>query len=1297
MYDAIVTEAKRSSEKPQFVVFTGDLAFCGAESEYTLLKKRLLIPLRAALPGCPLFMVPGNHDVERGVGIPPRLWMPDGHQREKFQEISAEGQKMRADVLAPRFKAYRDLDLEFSAWGCDWLASEHGSACKILQFNGKRIAIVGINTAWLCQDQNDWGRLTAGRTMVEIALDQAKTEKADRIIVLGHHPLAAMTGDVEWSDGDRIRRRLEEAEAIYLHGHLHESGGQRSGDSMRSVFAIQAPSCFQAPDSNIWRNGLLWGAVDFDANQLLLWPQRWNYNFREYVFDADAIEPRFRMPNSDCYAFPLTCQVAPDPSTRSLLAPPLQDILTLPELASDLITKFVGREGLLTDFRLALRGLMARAGASVELAHESTVQMLWVHGFGGMGKSWFIRRACVEVTEAFGTTAKVGLVDWHSFAWHRPASTPPRTALEMFDAIAYRLAKLYGVEALNDYWRTKDDLHGLWALQREWRDKFDEALVFLQNNGPGWRDKYVRPETHGEALEFEIRLERTEQILEHYGVVDEAAPDFSKRLARLRRTMPRHEAPTDGLFERWLGLFSDDANVVQPTRRLADILVSTIRALARADYLILALDTCELLELHPLQDWLRYVFAQLIDGHSRLILLVGSRQRADVDATRRDSWSEAIEPKRFKQLDLDDVPFTRGDIATLLTNHGVSSPEISRLADHLFDLTLGVPLAVASIFDFYRQHEDGCERLEDLLDRPVPDRPHDLARDHMITEVAERFLLHLRDRPRERADIMKLALLLRADESILAKVWGGQPAVRLRELADRYTLLSNGDLHPTVRKYLREHWRAAAGEEVSAVATELLNAHGSVMSDDDSLSPSEEMLAERTNLLSWIKAEDAYGDIARAMAVSLAFGYDVEPLWTLLREIRPGRARNSALRSFALANEPWFSCSGIPTIIYQWLQRECVSGPPLERGCFEILQALKLNEEQDYSGATKSFHWAFAELGAKLPRERYLLNAYFRAVMGLGQENVEGAREAIEWCRKLGFSMGSQWNHDYYWVLHNSKYYDQVVAYCERVIREDPTELDAVACLAHVRGAHMNDLPGAEATLRKAVSDNAGDVNLHWFLADTLDRQNRSEEAEKEYLFVQKWVVSSKDVLAVSAALAHLYLKCGQPAKAAKTYRPLLGRTDISASDLNSIAWALYESNDGDLREARRLAARAVELSPDDLAAVQTYAAILIRIDAWHEALPLLRRFLAVASAERWREHWHEDKLMLQDAYRFGHAAELANLMQEAPAAPELDALRSALRTAAGTLTIDKIGEEQRVAVESVRQQIVEGVAGEFP
>ena len=335
MFEAIVAAVKEREPKPDFVFFTGDLAFSGSKPEYELLRDRFLNPLRGALPdGCPIFTVPGNHDVSRKRVVNPRTWIGNEAERNTFQKVDQDGRQKRVDAILPRFEAYREIEQELSAWDDDWLASETGAVCVKREAAGHKLAIVGINTAWLCHGDEDWGRLTAGKTMIEAALKSAAG--AELTIVLGHHPLAAMNGEKPWSDGERIRQRLLQANAIYLHGHLHKSGGQITTDSMQSVLAIQAPSGFQAPDDPTWRNGIMWGEADIAAGRLIIEPLRWNDDNSEFVFDIDAAPSKLRAPGGrEAFAFPLPGrdiqEVPVDPTTPS--APDGWEIIDAAHLA----------------------------------------------------------------------------------------------------------------------------------------------------------------------------------------------------------------------------------------------------------------------------------------------------------------------------------------------------------------------------------------------------------------------------------------------------------------------------------------------------------------------------------------------------------------------------------------------------------------------------------------------------------------------------------------------------------------------------------------------------------------------------------------------------------------------------------------------------------------------------------------------------------------------------------------------------------------------------------------------------
>jgi predicted phosphodiesterase len=104
MYAEIIEEVKRAPP-PDLVFLTGDLAFAGSDAEYRSLEAIFIKPLKEVLPAdCPLFTVPGNHDLDRERGTKPRLWVVDPEERKLFQAVDASGARGWKDTLLLAFK-----------------------------------------------------------------------------------------------------------------------------------------------------------------------------------------------------------------------------------------------------------------------------------------------------------------------------------------------------------------------------------------------------------------------------------------------------------------------------------------------------------------------------------------------------------------------------------------------------------------------------------------------------------------------------------------------------------------------------------------------------------------------------------------------------------------------------------------------------------------------------------------------------------------------------------------------------------------------------------------------------------------------------------------------------------------------------------------------------------------------------------------------------------------------------------------------------------------------------------------
>ncbi len=269
-------------DAPDFVFITGDLANKGIASEYELFYEGFLSPLAGLVESTnvpQILVVPGNHDVDRTAAEfveahtllrrAPRLFDPN------------EGGLSQRRNLLPRFENFRDGDTSWS--GDHWLESERGAFTVSVELRGTKVGIVGLNTAWLSENDQDRHRLTPGIPLLETALDAVG--KCDVKIVLGHHP-------IDWFADEEVRpiqTLLAHASAFYLHGHRHRSRADHYASGGAGFLSLQSGAAFQARESEQWVNGFMW--VDFDprTRAVAIEPLIWSRDHREWTIDGSAL------------------------------------------------------------------------------------------------------------------------------------------------------------------------------------------------------------------------------------------------------------------------------------------------------------------------------------------------------------------------------------------------------------------------------------------------------------------------------------------------------------------------------------------------------------------------------------------------------------------------------------------------------------------------------------------------------------------------------------------------------------------------------------------------------------------------------------------------------------------------------------------------------------------------------------------------------------------------------------------------------------------------------------------------
>jgi hypothetical protein len=244
------------------LLFTGDAADWGQPAEFACATEFLGATLeRLGLGPDRLFVIPGNHDVDRNVeadcwrslrkalaNTPDLLgaarWMSGGSAPPGFEENWRE-------QIAARLAAYRD-------WVCRGLKRPElaGGGTTLgyratleLPDAGYPIQILGLNTAWMCGDDNDAGKLWAlDEQLMRIATGDQGEPLAGFRLLLMHHPFDQL------ADGAACRRLLSGHVDLVLRGHLHDEELETWSDPDRSVRQLAAGCLYEGWRADQWPN-----------------------------------------------------------------------------------------------------------------------------------------------------------------------------------------------------------------------------------------------------------------------------------------------------------------------------------------------------------------------------------------------------------------------------------------------------------------------------------------------------------------------------------------------------------------------------------------------------------------------------------------------------------------------------------------------------------------------------------------------------------------------------------------------------------------------------------------------------------------------------------------------------------------------------------------------------------------------------------------------------------------------------------------------------------------------------------
>ncbi len=263
-----VCEDLDSGIRPELVIVTGDIAFSGRADEYKLAKAfldQLLNKLK--LPSERLFIVPGNHDIDRT-----RYRPKDVPSYDDMSElnIELENEGFRNDL----FKGMNDY-FNFAQNNYMHLKSRHGRlvpfAITYRTEAGKKIGLIGLNSAWMCRKSPDREEIAIGEYQLRKAIEEIQPEgNHDLIIYAFHHPLEWL-----WPEDMKICRAEFKNDSIILSGHIHDAeGGYVKDMNGKSLYQFYAGAAYAK--STFHSNRFQYVTVDFENNDITI-------DFRKFV------------------------------------------------------------------------------------------------------------------------------------------------------------------------------------------------------------------------------------------------------------------------------------------------------------------------------------------------------------------------------------------------------------------------------------------------------------------------------------------------------------------------------------------------------------------------------------------------------------------------------------------------------------------------------------------------------------------------------------------------------------------------------------------------------------------------------------------------------------------------------------------------------------------------------------------------------------------------------------------------------------------------------------------------------
>ena len=228
--------------RPDLLFITGDIAFSGKQEEYVLAQDFVLELLKVTgLPPERLFIVPGNHDVDRAkepdAFVGARVTLTGPTEVDRFL-----ADRDRCATLFKRQKAFRDFVNGISPPDYGGYTADSFFHTKCVKVGLIQVNVILLDSCWLSEgDKFDIGNLLIGDRQVIEASSQC-TMRALKF-ALTHHPLSWLRDFEQVVVEDRL---LQEQTHVMLRGHVHSSDLRSVEARERRLTVFTAGAAFES-------------------------------------------------------------------------------------------------------------------------------------------------------------------------------------------------------------------------------------------------------------------------------------------------------------------------------------------------------------------------------------------------------------------------------------------------------------------------------------------------------------------------------------------------------------------------------------------------------------------------------------------------------------------------------------------------------------------------------------------------------------------------------------------------------------------------------------------------------------------------------------------------------------------------------------------------------------------------------------------------------------------------------------------------------------------------------------------